>query len=201
MFATSRYIASSLLFKQVCRKSFPKSFRLFFLFVLEVLVATEGFSLSITQVSAAELGDSTSMSSLLLSDCESVDSVLMSSGSSRAIWMSLTSTVLLEFSGWMNKVFIPLRIVKVAGTVGELFVCLKRTRSHRSKSVTAGSLTLRPSSSSTGVFPRVLEVYRCVIKARCRKAPNDTLRFGLQAWIARFTVWTARSAIPFALGW
>ena len=45
----------------------------------------------------------------------------------------------------MNEVFIPLRIMKVAGTVGELFVGLKRTRSHRSKSVTAGSLILRPS--------------------------------------------------------
>ena len=64
----------------------------------------------------------------------------------------------------MNEAFIPLRIMKVAGTVGELFVALKRTRSHRSKSVTAGSLTLRPSSSSTGVLNRVLEVFRCVIK-------------------------------------
>ena len=141
------------------------------------------------------------MSCLLLSDFESVDYVLMSSGSSRAIWLSLTSTVLFEYSGWMNEVLIPLPLMKLAGTVDELFVGLKRTRSHRSKSVTAGSLTLRSSSSSTGVLPRVLEVFRCVIKTRCRKAPNDTFRFGLQAWIARFTVWTARSAIPFALGW
>ena len=91
--------------------------------------------------------------------------------------------------------------MKVAGTVGQLFDALKRTRSHRSKSVTAGGLTLRPSSSSTGVLPRVLELFRCVIKACCRKAPNDTFRFELEARIARFTVWTARSAIPFALGW
>ena len=163
-------------------------------------MTTEGCSPSTTEVSSVELGDAISMSFLLLSDCESVDSVLMSSGSSRAIWLSLTSTVLFEFSGWMNEVFIPLRIVKVAGTVGELFVGLKRTRLHRSKSVTAGSLTLRPSNSYTGILLRVLEVFRCVIKARCRKESNDTFRFGLQAWIARFTVWTARSAVPFALG-
>ena len=116
-------------------------------------MATEGCSLSTTAVSSAELGDATSMSSLLLSDCESVDSVLMSSGSNRAIWLSLTRFVLFDFSGWMNEVFIPLRIMKVAGTVGELFVGLKRTRSHRSKSVTAGSLILRPRSSSTGNLP------------------------------------------------
>ena len=102
-----------------------------FLFLLEVLVATEGCSPSATEVSSVELGDATSMSSLLLSDCESVDSVLIPSGSSRAIWLPLTSTLLFEFPGWMHEVFIPLRIKKVAGTVGELFVCLKRTRSHR----------------------------------------------------------------------
>ena len=71
--------------------------------------------------------------------------------------------------------------MKVAGTAGELCVVLKKTRSHRSKSVTGGSLTLRPSSSSTGVLPRVMEVLRCVIKAHYRKAPNDTFKFGLQA--------------------
>ncbi|XP_075253179.1 uncharacterized protein LOC142344980 [Convolutriloba macropyga] len=58
---------------------------------------------------------------------------------------------------------------------------ITRTRLHRSKSVTAGSLTLRLIGSSTGVSPRVLEVFRCVIKTRSRKAPNDTFRFGLQA--------------------
>ena len=129
-----------------------------------------------------------SMSSLLLSDSESEDSVLMSSGSSRAKWLSLTSTVLFEFFGWMNEVFFPLRMMKVAGTVGEIFFGLKRTRSHRSKLVTAESRTLRLSSSSTRVLPRILEVFQWVIKARCRKAANDTFRFGLQAWIARFTV-------------
>ena len=71
--------------------------------------------------------------------------------------------------------------MKVAGTVGELWASLKKTRSHRLKSLTAGSLTLRPIGSSTGVLPRVLEVFRCVIKARCRKAPNYPFRFGLQA--------------------
>ena len=115
-----------------------------FLFLLEVLVATEGCSPSTTEVSSVELDDATSMLSLLLSDCESVDSVLMSSGSNRAIWLSLTRTVLFEFFGWMNEMFILLRIMKVAGTVGELFVGLKRTRSHRSKSVTAGVLFCVP---------------------------------------------------------
>ena len=80
----------------------------------------------------------------------------------------------------MNEVFIQVCLMKVAGTVDELFVGLKRTRSHRLKSVTAGSLTLRPSSSFTGVLPRVLEVFRYVIKTRSRKAPNDTFRFELQ---------------------
>ena len=81
----------------------------------------------------------------------------------------------------MNEAFITLCIVKVAGTVDDVLVDLKKTGSHRSKSVTAGSLTVRPSISSTGVFPRILEVLRCVIRAHCRIAPNETFRFGLQA--------------------
>ena len=89
----------------------------------------------------------------------------------------------------MNEVYFPLRIMKVVRTV-DVLVGLKRTGSHRSKLVTAGSVTFRPSISSTGVLPRVLdvircprvlEVIRCVIRARCRKAPNETFRFGLQA--------------------
>ena len=76
--------------------------------------------------------------------------------------------------------FILLRIVKVAGTV-DVLVGFKRTGSHISKSVAAGGLTFCPSTSFTGGLPRVLEVFRCVIKAHCRKAPNDTFRFGLQA--------------------
>ena len=77
----------------------------------------------------------------------------MLSGSSRAIRLSLKSSALFEISGWMNEVFISLRIMKVAGTVSDLLVDLKRTRAHRSKSVTAGSPTLRPNTSFTGVLP------------------------------------------------
>ena len=124
----------------------------------------------------------------------------MSSVSSRAIWLSLTSTVMFKFSGWMNAVFIPLLIMKVAGTVCYLLVGLKRNSSQRSKSVTAVILTFRLSTSSTGVLFCVLIVFRCVIKACCRKTASDTFRFGFPAWIARFTVWTAHSASPFALG-
>ena len=99
----------------------------------------------------------TSILSLLFSDsepvdCWSVDTVLMSSCSSRSIWLSLTGTVLFEFSGWLNKVFIPVRIMNIAGTVGDVIVYLKRTGSHWSKSVTAGSHSFRPSSGFTGVF-------------------------------------------------
>ena len=77
--------------------------------------------------------------------------------------------------------FIPLRTVKVAGSVDQLFDVLKKTGSHRLKSVTAGSLTFRGRISSIGVFPRVLEVFGCVMRARCRKAPSETSRFGLLA--------------------
>ena len=48
----------------------------------------------------------------------------MSSGSSRANLLSLTSPVMFEFSGWMNEVFISLRIMSVTGTVGDLLVGL-----------------------------------------------------------------------------
>ena len=86
-FATSRYITSSLLFlSKFAGRAFPNRSGCF-LCLLEVLVATEGCSPSITEVYSVQLCDATSMSSLLLSDCESVDSVLMSSGSSRAIWL------------------------------------------------------------------------------------------------------------------
>ena len=73
--------------------------------------------------------------------------------------------------------FIPLRIMKVAGTVDDVLVGLKRTSSHRPKSVTAGNLTFRPSVGSTGVLPRVVKIFWCVIRARCRRAPNETFRF------------------------
>ena len=105
----------------------------------------------------------------------------MSSGSSYAIWLSLTSTVLFELSGSMNEVFNSWRVMKVIGTVDDVLVVLKKTGSHRSKSVTAGSLIFQPSISSTGFLPRVWEIFRCIIRARYRKAPNETIRFGLQA--------------------
>ena len=52
---------------------------------------------------------------------------MMLSGSSRAIWLSINSTVLFEISGCMKAVFIPLRIMKLAGTVGDPLVGVKRT--------------------------------------------------------------------------
>ena len=130
--------------------------------------------------------DATSMLSLLFSDCESVgccslELVLVSSDACRAVWLALTSTVLFYFSVWMNEVFMPLRIMKVAGTVGDVSVALKKTGSHRSKSVTAGIIIFCPGNSSTENLPRVLEMFRRVIKAFFRKAPNDSFRFGLQA--------------------
>ena len=125
-------------------------------------------------------------------DCSSVDSVLMASCSSRAISLSLTSTVLFEFFGWLNGVFLPLHLMKIAGTICDVLVGQKRTGSHKSKSVTAGSL-ISVLALVSQEFSRVLGVLRC------ENVLNDTFRFGLLAWIARFTVWTARSAIPFAL--
>ena len=92
----------------------------------------------------------------------------------------------------MNEGFIPLRIMKVDGTFDDVIVALRRTGSpggHRSKSVTAGSLFFCPSIIPTGVWPRVLELFRFFIRARCKKAPIDSFRFGLQALIARFSVW------------
>ena len=56
----------------------------------------------------------------------------------------------------MNEVFIHLRIMKETGAVDDVIVGLKRTVPHRSKSMNAGSLTFRPSSSSTGVLPHVM---------------------------------------------
>ena len=144
------------------------------------------------------LGDAASILFLMLLDCESVDCWSVISG---AICLQLKRSVLFEYSGWMNEVFIPLRKMKEARAVGDLLVGLKRTRSNRSKSVTDGSLTFRPSSSSIGVFPRGLDAFRCFIKALCNIGLNVTFRFGLQAIITRFTAWAARSASPFALGW
>ena len=67
-----------------------------------------------------------------LSDFKSVDggtkdSVLMSTGSSRAFWLSLSSPALFEIFSWMNEMFNPCGIIKPTATVGDLFVSLKRT--------------------------------------------------------------------------
>ena len=58
-------------FKQIFRDNFPKSF--LFSFLLEIHVTPEGCSLSVTGGFSIELGDSASILSLLLLDCESVD--------------------------------------------------------------------------------------------------------------------------------
>ena len=128
-------------------------------------------------------------------------SVFTLSWSSLAIWLSPTRIVRAEFSGCLKDVLKPFLMMKVAGTVFVFSLALNRMGSHKSKSAMAGSFTLRPNKSSTGVLPLVFEVLRCVISALCRNAPNDTLRLGLHAWSARFTVWTALSASPLALGW
>ena len=81
----------------------------------------------------------------------------------------------------MKDVFKPFLMMKVAGTVFVFSLASKRIGSHKSKSAFAGSLTLRPNRSLTGVLILVFEVLRCVISALCRNAPNDTLRLGLHA--------------------
>ena len=76
----------------------------------------------------------------------------------------------------MKDVFKPFLMMTVAGTAFVLSLAMNRMGSHKSKSAIAGSLTLRPNKSSTGVLLLVFEVWRCVISALCRNAPNDTLR-------------------------
>ena len=128
-------------------------------------------------------------------------SVFTLSSPSLAIWLSLTRKVLVEFSGCMKDVFNPFLKMKVAGAVFVFSLASNRMGSHKSKSAIAGILTVRPNSSLTGVLLLVFEVLRCVISALCRNAPNDTLRKGVHAWSAGFTVLTALSASPLALGW
>ena len=88
----------------------------------------------------------------------------------------------------MKDVFNPFLKMKVAGIVLVFSLALNKTGSHKSKSAIAGSLTLRPNRRSTGVLLLVFQVLRCVISALCWIALNDTLRLGLHAWSARFTV-------------
>ena len=128
-------------------------------------------------------------------------SVFTLSSSSLDIWLSLTRIVRVEFSGFMKDALKLFLMMKVEGTVFVFSSALNRMGSHKSKSAIAGSLTLCPNRSSTAVLPLVFEVLRCFINALCRNAPNDTLRLGLHAWSPHFTVWTALSTIPLALGW
>ena len=79
----------------------------------------------------------------------------------------------------MKDVFKPFLLMKIAGTVFFFLLALNRMGSHKSKSVIAGSRTLRPNRSSTGGLPLVFDVLQCVLSALCRNAPNDTLRLGL----------------------
>ena len=123
------------------------------------------------------------------------------SSSSLVFWLLLTRIVHVEFMGCMKDVFKPFLLVKVAETVFVFSLALNRMGSNKSNSAIAGSLTLRPNRCSTGVLPIVFEVLRCVISALCRNASNDTLRFGLYVWSARFTFWTALSASSLALGY
>ena len=181
----------------------------YFLFLIDVREGSEvsGCWCSADDV-AAEASSWSCPTSVFWSWCSDWDmvsstagSVFTLSSSSLAIWMSLTRIVRAQFSGCMKDVFKPFLIMKVAGTVIVFSLDLKKMGSHKSKSAIAGILTLRPNQSSTEVLPLVFEVLRCVISALCRNAPNDTLRLRLQAWSARFTVWTALSASPLALGW
>ena len=128
-------------------------------------------------------------------------SVFTLSSSSLAIWFSLTGIVCVEFFDSIKDVFKPFLMMKVARTVFVFSLVLNRMGSHKSESAIGGSLTLHPNRSSTGVLILVFEVLRCVINALLRNAPNDTLRLGLHAWSARFTVWTALSASPLTLRW
>ena len=99
------------------------------------------------------------------------------SSSSLAIWLSLTSV---GFSGCMKDVFKPLLMMKVR-TVFDFLLALNTKGSHESKSAIAGSLTLRPNRSSTGVFLLVFELLRCVNSALYRNVSNDTIILGLHA--------------------
>ena len=101
-------------------------------------------------------------------------SVFTLSSSGLAIWLPLTRIVRAEFSDCMKDVFKPFLMMKVAGAVFIFSLALNRMGSHKSKSAIAGSLTLRPNKSSTGVLSLVFEVLRYVINALCRNAPNDT---------------------------
>ena len=129
------------------------------------------------------------------------DSVFTLSSSSLAIWLSLTRIVHVEFLGCVKDVFKPFLMMNVAGTAFVFSLALKRMGLHNSKSAIAGSLTLRPNRSSTGVLHLVFNVLQFVISALCRNAPNGTMRLEIHALSARFTVWTAFSASPLALGW
>ena len=65
----------------------------------------------------------------------------------------------------MNEVLFPLRIMKVAGTV-DVLVRLFLDQSHGLLEFPLSVLILVPQEFC---FPSVLEVFRCVIKSRCRK--------------------------------
>ena len=93
-----------------------------------------------------------------------------------AIWLPLTRMVHAKFPGCMKDVFKLFVMIKVAGTVLVFLLVLNRRSSHKTKSSTACSLTLRPNRNSTAVFVlHVFEVLQCVISALCRNTPNDTL--------------------------
>ena len=76
----------------------------------------------------------------------------------------------------MKDVFKPFLMMKVAGNAFVFSLALNRMGSQGSKSAIAGSLTLHPNSTSTGVFLLVFELLRCFINTLYRNAPNDTLR-------------------------
>ena len=63
------------------------------------------------------------------------------------------------------------------------------------------SLIFRPRTSSAGVFLFNLEVaFLCVIITRWRNTFKKMISFP-HAFMVCLTVWTARSASPFAFGW
>ena len=69
--------------------------------------------------------------------------------------------------------------MKAEGTVFVFSLALNRMGSLKWKSAIAGSLTLRPMNSSTGVLLLVFDLLRCSTSALCRNASNDTFRLGL----------------------
>ena len=162
----------------------------FFLFLVEACDGSDDSRCwcSAVDIAAQALAGCKGPTSVFLTFGSNWDMVTFTGGSvftffssSLAIGLALTKIVWVEFSGWMEDEFKPIKMMTVAGIVFCFLLDKSRMGLHKSKSAIDGSLIVVPNRSSTRVLPLFFEVLQCVISIVCRHAPNDTLRLGLHA--------------------